>query len=453
MFLTGLYGCCAPQPRTCSLPPLPPAPQRPADHLYTLDELILLSILRNPGLEAARYEAEAVQGVVDQVKSLWLPALRYDFAATAYNNDLSYRVRAYHLATINVPLTGAYNITNNFALAQIVATGGKRTSALKQAKMLAKLARLDILRKQDLVSLEVATLYYLVCLANDTDNVLEDMLRRMRVYRQVADNVTARGSLRSNRLNNLEADLVISEFEQLQIAVQGTRQQAYAALKQVVGLDPSEPMLLRSASLPPAVTPEEFVSAAKSVALGFMRRPENREVDLFAKIFAEQVRFAKAAWAPNVAFVLNEIDVTGNHNTILNALQGLIVGVIFDLPLYQPQRRGQLREALNLEQASLAIQHEVEQVITLDIQASAIHAQEALALWLHAAHAEQIAEDHFQTAREAYSRELIAAPPLVVALAVDAVGKIGNLTATFNYHVARANLRRATAERNVPYGH
>lgn len=437
----------------CCTLPLPPAPEYPPEHLYTLDELVQLSIYRNAGLDAARYEAEAVEGVVDQVKSLWLPALRYDFAATAYNNDLSYRVRAYHLATINVPLTGAYNIANNFALAQIVATGGKRTSGLKQAKMLAALARLDVLRTQDLVTFEVATLYYAVCLANDTDNVLEDTLRRMRVYRQVANNITARGSLRSNKLNNLEADLTITELEQLQIVVQGTRQKAYAALKQVVGLDPNEPMLLRSASLPPAITPEDFISAAQSVATGFVQRPETREVDLFAKIFAEQVRFAKAAWAPNVAFVLNEVDVTGNHNTILNAVQGLIAGVIVDLPLYQPARRGRLREALDLEQASLAIQHELEQIITLDIQATVIHAQEALAIWLHAAHAQQIAEEHFESAREAYSRELITAPNLVVALAVEAVGKIAYSTATFNYHLAQANLRRATAERDTPYGY
>jgi outer membrane protein TolC len=448
-----VYGCCAPEQRMCCTPPLPPAPQYPADHLYTLDELVQLSVYRNAGLDAARYEAEALQGLVDQVKSLWLPSLRYDLAATAYDNDLSYRARAYNLATINVPITGAYNITNNLALAQIVATGGKRTSGLKQVKMLAALARLDVLRQQDLVAFEVATLYHLVCLTNDMDDVLEDTLRRMRVYRQVANNITARGSLRSNKLSNMEADLAITELEQLQITVQGSRQKAYAALKQVVGLDTNEPMLLASASLPPAITPEELVSAAKSVAAGFVQRPETREVDLFAKIFAEQVRFAKAAWAPNIAFVLNGIYVSGNHNTILGALQGLIAGVVVDLPLYQPARRGQLREALNLEQASLATQHEVEQLITLDIQAAAICAQEALALWLHSSHALQVADEHFESARDAYSRELITAPTLVVALAVDAVAKIGQLSATFNYHNARANLRRALAERDTPYGY
>jgi len=450
---TCLYGCCGQKQTVDCILPLPPAPLRPADHLYTLDELVQLAILRNPGLDAARYSAEAVEGLVDQVKSLWLPSLRYDFAATTYNNDFSYPARPFGIATVNVPLTGAYNIFNNIALGQIVATGGKRTSGLKQVKMLAELARLDVLRKQDFITFGVATLYHLVCLSNDVDVVLEDTLRRMRVYRQVAEELTARGSLRSNRLNNLQADLAITALEQLQIAVRGGRQQAYAALKQLVGLDPSEPMLLASASLPPAVTPSDLLSAAEAVATGFLRRPETREVDLFAKIFAEQVRFAKAAWAPNVAFVLDGINVTGDGNTILDALHGVIVGVIVDLPLYQPARRGRLRQALNLEQASLAIQREVEQIITLDIQTTVIHAQQALAIWLHSARARQIAEEHFESAREAYSRELIMAPTLVVALGVDAAAKIANLTATFNYHVARANLRRATAERSIPYGY
>ncbi len=450
---TLLAGCCAPGNRCECAAPLPPAPTYPPDHLYSLDELIALSIYRNSGLDAARYEAEALQGLVDQVKALWLPSLRYDFAATAYNNDLSYRVRAYHVATLNVPLTGAYNLTNNFALAQIVSTGGKRTSALKQARMLADVARLDVLRQQDLIAFEVATFYNLVCLANDIDDVLEDTLRRMRVYRQVAENITARGSLRSNRLNNLEADLVIKELEQLQTATQGGRQKAYAALKQAVGLNPNEPLLLRSVSLAPAVTPEELISVAAKVAQGFVCRPETREVDLFAKIFAEQVRFAKAAWAPNIAFAVDEVNITGNHSTILNAVQGLIVGVVFDLPLYDPGRRARLRAALNLEQASLAIQQELEQLITLDIQVTAIGMQEAVALWVRSVRAQQVTAEHFESAREAYSRELITAPTLVVALAIDAVAKIGQMTALFNYQVARANLKRATADRESPYGY
>ena len=37
-----------------------------------------VSVLRNAGLDVARYEAEAAQGLVDQVKSLWLPQLRFD---------------------------------------------------------------------------------------------------------------------------------------------------------------------------------------------------------------------------------------------------------------------------------------------------------------------------------------------------------------------------------------
>ncbi len=449
----GVCAGCAGSRSSAPLGQFPPAPQYPPDHEYTLDELVGLSVHRNASLDVGRWEAEAAQGLVDQVKALWLPSLRYDFAATAYDNDLSYRVRAYQLATINVPITGAYNITNTFALSQIVATGGKRTSGLKQAKMFAALKRLDVLRQQDAVALDVATYYQLICLTSDVDAVLDDALRRIRVFRQVAGGLNERGSLRASDLDALEADFLVSQLEQLQIAIRAGREQAYCALKQAVGLNPDEALRLRAATLPPLVTPQERLSVLAAMVDGFLHRPETKEVDLFARIRAEQVRFAKAAWAPNVAVLGSEVSITGNHNTILGAIDGLIAGIIIDLPLYDPARRGRLREALGLEQASLAFQREIEQLITLEIDVTAVEAQRALASLAAAERARQVAAEHYDASRQAYSRELIPASGVVIAVGLDALAKASYLQSLFSYHNARAKLRRVTVDRETPYGY
>lgn len=431
----------------------PPAPTYAPDHAYTLDELVNLSVFRNASLDVGRYEAEAAQGLVDQVKALWLPQVRYDFAATAYDNDLSYRTRLYHIAAISVPITGSFNMTNNVMLSEILMTGGKRTSGLKQAKMYAALKQIDVQRQLDSVACDVATYYQLIALTNDIDAVLEDALRRIRVFRQVSEQLNSGGSLRASNLDYLEADFFVSQIEQLQIAVRAGRQQAYAALKQAVGLQPDEPLLLRSASLPPLVTPLERQSVIAAIADGFLRRPGAKEVNLFARIRAEQVKFAKAAWAPNVAILGNEIDVTGVHNSILGALDGLIAGVVIDVPIYDPARRGRLREALGMEQAAVAFQRQVEQLITLEIDVTAVEAQKSLATVLHAAEAKRVAAEHFDASRQAYSRELIPASGVVTALGLDALARIGYLQALFNYHNAKAKLKRVTSDHELPYGY
>jgi outer membrane protein TolC len=451
LLCAGLAGCAA-SSKTPTVQ-FPPAPTYPPDHQYTLDELVELSVFRNASLDVGRYEAEAAQGLVDQVKALWLPTLRYDFAATAYDNDLSYKTRLYHIAAINVPITGSFNITHNVMLTEILTTGGKRTSGLKQAKMYAALKKIDVQRQLDSVAYDVATYYQLIALTNDIDTVLEDALRRIRVFRQVSEQLTARGSLRASNLDSLEADFFVSQIEQLQIAVRAGRQQAYAAMKQAVGLQPDEPLLLRSVSLPPLVTPLERQSVIAAIAQGFLRRPETKEVNLFARIRAEQVKFAKAAWAPNVAMLGNEIDVTGVHNSILGALDGLIAGVIIDVPVYDPARRGRLREALGLEQAAAAFQRQVEQLITLEIDVTAVEAQKALATVLRAAEAKQVAAEHYDASRQAYSRELIPASGVVTALGLDALARIGYVQALFNYHNAKAKLKRVTSDREMPYGY
>jgi outer membrane protein TolC len=431
----------------------PPAPRFPSDHQYTLDELIQLSVHRNAGLDVARHEAEAAQGLVDQVKALWLPSVRYDFAATAYDNDLNYKVRALHLATINVPLTGSFNIINSLNLSQIVATGGKRTSGLKQAKMYAAIKRLDVLRQQDAVAQDVTTYYQLVCLTSAIDAVLDDTVRRIRVFRQVAENLNQRGSLRASDLDYLQADYFVSQLDQFRLALQTGRHQAYTALKQTVGVGRDEQMLLKSVELPPAVTMPELVSAYASIVKGLLGRPETHEVDLFARLRAEQVNFAKAQYAPNVAFTFEAINTQGAHNTILNALDGLIAGFIVDVPIYDPARRGKLREALGLEQAALAFQRQVEELITLEIEVTAVECQRALVTVFQAERAERVAAAHYDAARQAYSRELVPASAVVTAIAFDMLAKIQHLQAVFAYENARAKLNRVTAEREAPYGH
>lgn len=432
---------------------LAPPPAYAADHAFTLDELVALAIHRNAALDVGRYEAEATQGLVDQVKALWLPTIRYDFAATAFDNDMDYKFRVFNVATLNIPLTGTYNLTSSLAIAQILYTGGKRTSGLKQAKMYSAIKKLEVLRLQDVVALDVATYYNLVCLTNDLDAVLEDTLRRMRVFRQVAESLTEQGSLRANRLDGLQAEMAVAAIEQFQIAVRAGRQQAYAALKQSVGLDPVESMLLKDPSLPPWVTPEELVRVSREIAEGFVRRPETQQVSLFTKIRAEQVEFIKRSWLPNVIFLGNQINVMGNPAAILSAVDGLIASVIIDIPIYDPVRRGRLREALGMEQASLAFQRQVEQLITLEIDVTAIEAQRALATVFRAERLAEAAAQHDQDTRQAYSRELVPAAQVVIGIGLDAVGKAGTLTALFNYHQARAKLRRVTADRETALGY
>ncbi len=240
-------------------------------------------------------------------------------------------------------------------------------------------------------------------------------------------------------------------MEQIQIALRAGREQAYAAMKQSVGLDRDEPLVLRTASLAPAVTTGELLSAYASIVKGFLDRPENKEVDLFAKIRAEQVKFAKAAWMPNLVFLGSATNISGTNNTILGAIDGLIASFIVDVPLYDPARRGRLREALALEQASLAFQHQVEQLITLEIEVNAIEAQKALATVFRAERAKITAADHLEASRQAYTRELIPASGTVTAIVFDALAKAQYLQAVFAYHNARAKLKRVTADRETPY--
>ncbi len=440
-------GCDSPARR--DLRQFPPAPQYASDHQYTLNELVEMSIYHNPTLDAARYNVEAAEGLVDQVKALWLPQIRYNFAAAAYDNDLNYKVRAFGLATINVPVTGAYNINNTASLTQILTTSGKRTSGLKQVKMYSEIQRLQVLMLQDCLAFNVANFYYLVCLTNDVDAVLEDSLRRIRVFRQVARGLNERGSLRASSLDTLQADFLARQLEQLRIVAQAGRYQSYQALRTFVGAPHEQILMLREASLPPVLQGQQVLGRAATIALGFLRRPEIRQVDLLTHIFQEQVRFVKAGWMPDVAFAGIATDTAGNHNTILNAVKGLIGTVVVDVPIYDPAQRGRLRTALGLERASQAFQRQVDDLIGLEIDLTRTCTQQSLAMTLKSLQSKQIAADHYQAARQACSRELIPASDVVIAITLDMFAKLEYLQTLYAYHCAQARLKRVTADREI----
>lgn len=446
-------GCASGDKRATDDRRFPPTPSFTRDHAYKLDELIAVSVHRNASLDVARYEAEAAQGLVDQVKSLWLPQLRFDFAAIGYSNDLSYQANAFHLASLNVPMTGTYNFVNSLAFSQILSTGGKRTSGLKQAKMYAEIKRLEVLRQQDAVAFDVANYYHLVCLTNEVDGLLDDAIRRLRVFRQVAENLTRRGSLRSSNLDRLQADYFIAQLEQFQVFVRAGRQQAFEALKHFIGVPRDEPLVLAEVTLPPAVKAGELISAYEEVVQGFADRPEAKQLDLFTEIRNEQVTFAKAAWNPNVVILGTYVDSQGSNNTILGAVDGLIASLIVDVPIYDAGRLGKLREALGMEQASLAFQRQFEELITLEVEVTAIDAQKALANEMKAARARAAAAEHYDATRQAYSRELVPASAVVVAIGLDMLAKIQHAQALFAYHDAQARLKRVTADREAEYGY
>jgi outer membrane protein TolC len=450
-FLGSLAGCSA--PHRCAQTSWPPAPTYPPDHAYTLDELITTSVYRNNSLDVARWEAEAARGLVDQVKGLWLPQLNFGAGFYLYDNDFSYRARALNLITLNVPVTGTYNFSETASFAQIVATGGKRTSGLKQAKMFAEIRRLDVLRQQDAVAFEVANYYHLVCLTSDIDPVLEDAVRRLRVLRQVVGNLNQRGSLRASSLDRHLLDYLIDQIDQFRLIAQAGRQQAYEALKHYAGIARDESLMLREASLPPALQGSELIDAYEQVVQGFESRPETRQLDLFTEIRAEQVKFAKAAWHPNVVILGAYTSIQGNNNTIIGTLDGLIASVLVVVPIYDATRLGRLREALGLEHASVAFKKEFDDLITLEIKVTAVDVQKALATVLKAERARQAAAEHYGATRQAYSRELVPASAVAIAIGLDAIAKLQHLQSLYAYHDAKARLRRVTADREAQYGY
>ncbi len=156
---------------------------------------------------------------------------------------------------------------------------------------------------------------------------------------------------------------------------------------------------------------------------------------------------------PNIAMIGTYNDTQGNKSSVLGAIQGLFTSLILDIPIYDPARRGKLREALGLEKASQAFQRQVEELITLQVEVTAIDVQKAIATLIKAVQARQTAGEYYQAARQGYSRELVPASDVVTAIALDMIARLQHLRSLYAFHNAKARLRRVAADREVKYGH
>lgn len=446
-----LASCAAPQQRPWSeLSGLEPL-TFPPGHRYSLDDMIDLAIRHNAQLDQARYEADAANALIDQVKSFWLPQLRYGAGIVVFDNDLSFQTRALRTVAVGVPITGSYNAFQALLGTQILATSGKRTSGLRQAKLFARIMKLETLRVRDALAYDVANFYLLVLLTSDIDIVLEDTLRRLRVFRQVVDGLNQRGSQRASKLDVLKADYFIAQIEQGLVQVRTGRYQAFQALRQSVGLSREEPMPLAASNMPPPIDPSEWLSAYGQIVKGFFQRPELRMVDYFAKIRERQVEFAKAGFGPNLIAIFGGIDSLGKSNNIIDQ-DFLAAGLILDLPIYTPGQKAALRKSLAERNATDAFQRRIEELIALEIEVSAIETQKTMANVLKASRARTAAVDHYEASRQAFTRQLINGEDLVTALGLDTQAKIQYIQTLFDYHVAKAKLKRVTAERENGYG-
>lgn len=431
----------------------PPPPTWPDDHEHSLDDLVELSIHHNAGLDAARYVAESTQGLIDQVKALWLPMFRYDFAAVGYSNDINYKARILDLISVNVPLTGAYNLNSTASAWQILTTSGKRSSLLGQARRVGLLQKIQVLQLQDAVAFDVANLYYLVCLAHETDNVLDAAIDRAAMLEQVLGARRRQGSLQVSTLDLLQAEMLVRQLRRQQIAARAARQQSYLALRTFVGVPPDRPLYLRSVQLPPLADRREVLSAAGTLARAFLARPEVYQAQLVVRILQEQVRFAKAGWGPNVGFLGAGTYTAGNHGAVLNALDGIAGKIVIDLPVYDPAARGRLRQMLGLEHASTALQRQVEEQIQLDIETARLEAEKTLAIVVQAAAARDAAIDRARLAHQAYAHHVLRADDVLQAIRTETDSRIDCLQALYAHHATRARLKRVLADRQVRYGH
>ena len=89
------------------------------------------------------------------------------------------------------------------------------------------------------------------------------------------------------------------------------------------------------------------------------------------------------------------MDTQGNHHPILNAVDGLVVSLVLDVPVYDPGNLARLRTALAVEQGAIALQHELEQLLQLETDVTTMELQRAVATLVKAVHSQDIARKHY----------------------------------------------------------
>lgn len=389
----------------------------------TLTQAVALALRGNPALAAAEGRESGARAALDRTGAERWPQLRLD-SRVAHVSEVS---------EIQLPgspplaLADEDTWVTTATLQQVLFTGGRVSSLVRQAGHGAEAARAARLRARQAVAFSAERAFLLLLAAQEEIAVAEKNLAAAERHLEVAnERLAARVAA---RFDVLRAEVEIEEARQEVIRANGARQSAHALLLQALGLPDGE---YRCVPPPPAERPGLPGTEALLVAARRLR-PDLLSLQSQVAAAEDGVRAARAERLPTVALSADYLYADPESRTLFSRWS---VGASVSLPVLDGGRA----TARRAEATAAAVQAHA----ALDAQLRAMEAEVRQAVTRAAsADAQALVAE----------RRIAQAEELLRLAEVRFAGGVGTATEVADAQAALARARhsrtRASAERGI----
>lgn len=405
-------------------------------HPLTLKECTELALRQNGELQRAKFELEAAHGLSLQLRSAALPVVK------AGGEYIDYRARK--IESLPFPAPSASHVwTASVRVIQPIYDGGRIRTSLN----LASLTRQEALARFQAVTADIIrdvhTAYFDLLLTTGRVEAAKSAFDL--ASRQIQDVRSHLGSGLVDRHALLRSEVELGRNRQKLLRAQNQSRLEQTKFLHLLGFSqPADPGGTSTIALADRLTPPE--ESPTDLALAIERALQQRpELDAQAKSVraeSERVTTAQAGYKPSL-YVLGGYG--GFNDDFDRKVTGWFAGAQVSWNLFDGhQTRGRVREARARLDAAEAQLHELKRSVALEVRIAHARLTEARELLTESAKIEEMATEGLKLATANHRNGGVSPVDLVSAQHDMTEAHFTTLQALRDYHVARAELDRAT---------
>ena len=276
-----------------------------AQDAWTLERCIEYAQKNSITIRQTQLQTENASLNIRQAKSSRYPALNF-------NTNLGYNFgRVIDPATNQFTNTGIGFNSGGLNASELVYDGGRVNYTVKQSRLNRQAAEADLAQTAQNISLNVASAYLQVLLAEEQAAAAEKRLEQSRQQLEQIDKLIGAGSRPSN--DRLDFVAQLAKNEQLLVSARNQIDISYLGLRQLLELDPEVPFkIVRPEINIPLDNDTDGLTLKAVFNQAYSRQPQIRAGELRLQSAALDATIAKSDWLPTVSVFGN---LSSNYST------------------------------------------------------------------------------------------------------------------------------------------
>jgi outer membrane protein TolC len=413
----------------------------------SLEESIQIGLENSRGIHTAKMKVVSADAKIDEVNSQRLPSLNFDATYTRLSE-----IDPYSIDTPFGTFDLTQNISNNYSfqltLSQPVFTGFRLSSTHKIAELSSLASREDLSQAEQELVLNIKNSYWTLFKANKIKEVVDENVEQIKAHLKDGENLFDQGLATRNDV--LKVRVQLAEAQLRQIDAQNAVKLAMTNLANIIEIPLTTEIQVQDTVTEKLETIEDM-EILKEKAAG--NRPELKAMEYRVEASQTGINVAQSGWFPQIYLNGNYHYDNPNQRYFPSEKKfqdSWDVNVTLSFDIWNWNKTGSQTEQAeaDFEQAKDSYKL-LKDAVTLQVTQSYLILTQAKEKLSVSKFSVEQAEENYRVTSELFKQGLILNSELLDVEVALLQAKTNYVQTLVDYKLAKANLERATGEKNL----